>query len=147
MDAKAVLRASIRTIRVVALAVLVFAAGATPQGQGLADLMAAATSAGEVLAFENDYVRVRYAVLEYPAAERAVAESRPVGHDIPLGRLGRGVEPRSAAADGSPGGRRVLVRGSNADHGPLRPPRGCGDCAAVSPPPGQYALAVAGRPF
>jgi len=67
-----------RTIRFVALAALALAAGATPQGQGLADLMAAAKSAGEVLAFENDYVRVRYAVLEYSAAERVVAESRPV---------------------------------------------------------------------
>jgi hypothetical protein len=67
-----------RTIRFVALAVLAFAAGATPRGQGLPDLMAAATIAGEVLAFENDYVRVRYAVLEYPAAEPRVAESRPV---------------------------------------------------------------------
>jgi hypothetical protein len=64
-----------RTIRFVALA---FAAGATPHGQGLADLLAAAKIAGEVLAFENDYVRVRDVALEYPAAERAVAESRPV---------------------------------------------------------------------
>ena len=67
-----------RTIRFAALAALAFAAGATPQGQSLADLMAAAKFAGEVLAFENDYVRVRHAVLEYPAAERAVAECRPV---------------------------------------------------------------------
>jgi hypothetical protein len=61
-----------------ALAVLAFAAGATLQGQGLADLMAASKTAGEFLAFENDYVRVRYAVLEYPAAEPRVAQSRPV---------------------------------------------------------------------
>jgi hypothetical protein len=61
-----------------ALAVLAFAAAATPQGQGSADLMAAAKPAGEVLAFENNYVRVRYAALEYPAAEPRVAQSRPV---------------------------------------------------------------------
>ena len=66
------------TVRIAALAVLAFAAGATLRGQGLADLMAAAKIAGEVLAFENDYVRVRYAALEYPAAEPRVAGSRPV---------------------------------------------------------------------
>ena len=75
-----------RTIRFVALAALAFAAGATPQGQGLADLMAAAKIAGEVLAFDSDYVRIRYAVLEYPAAECAVAESRPVVLFIRAGR-------------------------------------------------------------
>jgi len=65
-------------VRMAALAVLAFAAAATLQGQGLADLMAAAKIAGEVLAFENDYIRVRYAALEYPAAEPRVAEARPV---------------------------------------------------------------------
>lgn len=55
-----------------------FAARAAPQGQDLADLRASAKTIGEVLAFENTYVRVRYAVLEYPPAERSVAESRPV---------------------------------------------------------------------
>lgn len=58
------------------LAVLL-AAGA-PAVQRVADLMAAARTVGERPVFENDYVRVRYAVLEYPAAERDVAESRPV---------------------------------------------------------------------
>ncbi len=43
-----------------------------------ADLMAAAKAVREVPAWENPYVRVHYAVLEYPAAERRVAESRPV---------------------------------------------------------------------
>jgi hypothetical protein len=52
-------------------------AGGAPQGSSLADLMAGARAVGEALAFQNDYVRVRYAVLEYPAAERQVAESRP----------------------------------------------------------------------
>jgi hypothetical protein len=61
-----------------ALAALALAAGATTRGQDLANLLAAAKVAGEVLAFENDYVRVRYAALEYPAADPRVAESRPV---------------------------------------------------------------------
>jgi hypothetical protein len=71
---------SCETARVVTatLALLVSAAGAAPQGQGLADLMAAAKVVREMLVFENDYVRVRYALLEYPAAERVVAEARPV---------------------------------------------------------------------
>ncbi len=42
------------------------------------DLMAAAKMLGEVPVWENKYVRVHYAALEYPAAERQVAESRPV---------------------------------------------------------------------
>ena len=53
-------------------------AGGAPQGRSAAELMAAAKPAGDALAFENEYVRVRYQLLEYPAAERAVAESRPV---------------------------------------------------------------------
>ena len=53
-------------------------AGGAPQGERPADLMAAAKPAREALAFENEYVRVRYQLLEYPAAERAVAEARPV---------------------------------------------------------------------
>jgi len=60
------------------LAMLALAAGANSQRPDLAELMAASKSAGDVPALENDYVRVRYAMLEYPAAERAVAESRPV---------------------------------------------------------------------
>ena len=54
-----------------------FASGA-PTAQELADLMAAAKAVGEVPAWENTYVRVHYAVLEYPAVERRAAESRPV---------------------------------------------------------------------
>lgn len=61
------------------LAVLAFLlAGGASAAQHAADLMAAARTVGEVPAFENDYVRVHYALLEYPAAERSVAESRPV---------------------------------------------------------------------
>ena len=65
-------------MRMAAVALLTFAAGAAPQGQGAADLMAAAKPAGEALALENEYVRVRHQLLEYPAAERTAAESRPV---------------------------------------------------------------------
>jgi len=64
--------------RYVPLLALWLVAGGTAAGQNLPELMASAKPAGEILAFENDYVRVRYALLEYPAAERAVAESRPV---------------------------------------------------------------------
>jgi hypothetical protein len=53
-------------------------AGGPPQGWSAAELMTAAKPAGEALAIDNDYVRVRHQLLEYPAAERAVAESRPV---------------------------------------------------------------------
>ena len=50
----------------------------TLAAQNLPDLLASAKSAGEVLAFENDYVRIDHVVLQYPAAERRVAEARPV---------------------------------------------------------------------
>ncbi len=50
----------------------------TPTAQRLAELMAAAKVVADVPAFENEHVRVHYAALEYPAAERRVAESRPV---------------------------------------------------------------------
>src|SRR5512139_3434105 len=53
-------------------------AGGAPAVQELAELLAAAKIVGEVAAWENKYVRVSYEVLEYPAAERRVAESRPV---------------------------------------------------------------------
>jgi hypothetical protein len=53
-------------------------ASGPPTAQQLADLMAVAKAVGEVPAWENAYVRVHYAVLEYPAVERRVAESRPV---------------------------------------------------------------------
>jgi len=44
----------------------------------LTDLVALAKPVGEVPAFENDYVRVSYEQFEYPAAERRIAEARPV---------------------------------------------------------------------
>lgn len=60
-----------------AVLALLFASTA-PTAQQLTDLMAAAKVVGEVPVWENTYVRVHYAVLEYPAAERRIAESRPV---------------------------------------------------------------------
>jgi hypothetical protein len=54
-----------------------FASGA-PTVQQPADLMATAKTVGEVPVWENTYVRVHYAQLEYPAAERRIAEARPV---------------------------------------------------------------------
>jgi len=54
-----------------AVALLVFAAGAALQGQGASALMAVATSVGEAVAFETEDVRVRYAVLEFPASARS----------------------------------------------------------------------------
>jgi hypothetical protein len=62
--------------KVLAALAFLLAAGATTQQ--LSELMATARVVGEVPAWENEYVRVRYAELEYPAAERRVAESRPV---------------------------------------------------------------------
>ena len=63
---------------IVALAgLLLFVSGALA-AQDLADLMANAKFVEDVPAFENDYVRVHYSMLEYPAAERRVAEGRPV---------------------------------------------------------------------
>jgi hypothetical protein len=54
------------------------AGGGVASAQALSELMASAKPVGEVLVIANDYVRVRYAVLEYPTAERREAESRPV---------------------------------------------------------------------
>jgi len=56
---------------------LLFVSG-TPAAQDLASMMAGAKFVEDVPAFENDYVRVHYSMLEYPAAERRVAEGRPV---------------------------------------------------------------------
>jgi hypothetical protein len=53
-------------------------ASGAPTAQSVADLMAAAKTVGERPVWENSYVRVHSAVLEYPVAERGVAESRPV---------------------------------------------------------------------
>jgi hypothetical protein len=67
--------ASMRKMSAVLAILLV---GGVPAPQQLADLMAVAKAVGEVPVWENRYVRVHDAVLEYPAAERRVAESRPV---------------------------------------------------------------------
>jgi hypothetical protein len=63
---------------IIASAWLMLVASGTPAAQRLADLMAVAKPIGDRPAFANDYVRVRYALLEYPTAERRVAEARPV---------------------------------------------------------------------
>ena len=60
------------------VAALAAFATVTLAAQDLPGLMASATPAGEVLAFENEYVRIGLVALEYPAAERRVAEARPV---------------------------------------------------------------------
>lgn len=59
-------------------ALLLTIVGGMPAAQHGSDLMTAAKAVGEVPAFENEYVRVRYTALEYPEVERRVAESRPV---------------------------------------------------------------------
>jgi hypothetical protein len=53
-------------------------ASGAPTVRQSAGLMAAAKTVGEVPVWENTYVRVHYAQLEYPAAERRIAEARPV---------------------------------------------------------------------
>jgi len=63
---------------IVGLAGLLLFISGTPAAQELADMTAVAKFVGDVPAFENDYVRVHYSMLEYPAAERRVAEGRPV---------------------------------------------------------------------
>src|SRR6187431_1294124 len=63
---------------VVALAGLLLFVSGAPAAQDLAAMMAAAKFVEDVPAFENDYVRVHYSMLEYPAAERRVAEERPI---------------------------------------------------------------------
>lgn len=60
------------------MAVFLMAASASTAAERLADLMMAAKAVGEVPVFANDHVRVHYTMLEYPAAEQRVAESRPV---------------------------------------------------------------------
>ena len=63
---------------IVALAgLLLFVSGALA-AQDLAAMMAVAKFVEDVPAFENDYVKVHYSMLEYPAAERRVAEERPI---------------------------------------------------------------------
>ncbi len=59
-----------------AFALLLVSGALAPQQPS--DLMAVARTLGEVPVWENKFVRVHYAALEYPAAERQIAESRPV---------------------------------------------------------------------
>lgn len=54
------------------------AAAGPPVVQNPADLMRDAMPAGEVVALQNEYVRVRYTEFEYPKASVRIAESRPV---------------------------------------------------------------------
>ena len=56
---------------------LLLAGSVVPAAQPLVDLLTVAQSVGEVPAFDNEFVRVSYVILEYPAAERRVAEARP----------------------------------------------------------------------
>jgi hypothetical protein len=55
-------------------------AGGAAQGWSPADPMVSATSAGEVFAFESDYVRVRYAVLEVPVSAHSTGRAPSDGH-------------------------------------------------------------------
>lgn len=75
------------------VAVLTLAGGALG-AERLADLMNATRIVAEIPAFENDYVRVSYALLEYPPAERRVAESRPVVLYVRVKAEGRLVNTR-----------------------------------------------------
>ena len=110
------------------LPVAAFAALATVTlaAQDLPNLLASARSAGEVLAFENDYVRIGLVALEYPAAERRVAAARPVVLYIRLtpspGVLNTKLlePPRGAAPPWRPG---VMPRAVHIEllRSPLRP--------------------------
>jgi hypothetical protein len=53
------------------------AAVGAAQGWNPSDLLAAAKSVGEVAVFENDYVRVRCAVMEFPASVRSADKPLP----------------------------------------------------------------------
>ena len=59
----------------IASAVLIVVASGAPAAQRLADLVAIAKPAGDVPAFGNDYVNVRYAILDTPRPS-AVSPSR-----------------------------------------------------------------------
>lgn len=63
-----------------AAGLLLFLSGVseTPAAQDVVGLLADARFVEDIPAFENEYVRVHYSMLEYPAAERRVAEGRPV---------------------------------------------------------------------
>ncbi len=94
------------------LAVLL--AAIMPAAQQLADLMAAAKTVGEVPVWENEYVRVHNVALEYPPAERRIAESRPIVLYVRVAAEGNAVgirlleAPEKIAASWRPG---VVPRG------------------------------------
>ena len=109
-------------------AVLIIAASGAPGAQHLADLIATAIPKGEVAVFENEYVRIRYAVLEYPPAERREADRRPVVVYI---RVAPGSTPVNTRPLDAPRGARppwrpgVVPRGINIEvlKAPPPPPR------------------------
>ncbi len=125
------------------MALWLTAAGAR-QGWSPADLMAAAKPAGAVIAVENEYVRVQYQLLEYPAAERAVAESRPVVLYVRV-KAESGAES-TTLLDSPPGGR-LSWRSGAVPRGVLvevlkRPPAGSSlRNPEADPPPGFSAEA------
>jgi len=62
----------------VVVTALAMTAGGIAAPARLADVMALAKEVGDVPAFANDYVTVRYGVFEYRPAEPRVAEARPI---------------------------------------------------------------------
>lgn len=66
-------------------ALLTVLAGAAIAAETLEDLLAAAKRTGELVLFENEYVRVHSTILEYPRAPRRVAEERPIVLYVRLG--------------------------------------------------------------
>ena len=97
-----------RIVRLTAAAIAAFAT-VTLTAQDLPQLLDSAKVAEEVLAFENDYVRVGHVALEYPSAERRVTEARPPVLYISVtpgpGVLNRHLlaPPRGAAPSWQPG--------------------------------------------
>lgn len=137
---------------VLAVLGLLLAAGTTTAEQ-LADLMAAARVVGEIPAWENKYVRVYYATLEYPAAERRAAEARPVALYVRVQPEPGVVDtrlldtPRGARPSWRPG---VLPRGVRIEVLALPPaPSGLGEPGtdppegAITEKHGRYQLTVA----
>jgi hypothetical protein len=108
-------------------------AGGAHAAQTLAGLMASAKPAGEVLAFANEYVRVRYAAVEYAPSVPPVGESRPVVLYIRV--------------DPGPG---ILNRGLLEPPGKARPERDRGAAGrgihieVLKPPPAPSALGEPG---
>jgi len=119
-------------------------AGGAPQGWSPAELMAAAKPAGEALAVDNEHVRVRYQLLEYPAAERAVAESRPV---VLYVKVKAESGPERTALLGAPRGGRLSWRSGTVPRGVLvevlkpPPPASRLRNPEADPPPGSTAEA------